>query len=116
MFLTVNGKVAASNSITPRELVFSKLGVDATETATTKVISYLSEDLQIESFDWSDPDSGRFLRSSDWLRFRLRRADRTERQGAATRSAVTVKTGQLLGTFRQTLDFQDQPAQGRPSC
>ena len=99
--LTVFGKVAASYSIEPHELVISKVAANASETVTARVISYLTDQFKIESFQWSDADSARFF---DLQIAAIGRDELTEPHAKLGYTlTVTVKPGLPLGPFRQKL-------------
>ncbi len=99
--LTVHGKIASSYSIAPRELVFSKLAVNATESASVRVISYLTEDFAIESTEWSDGDGVNFL---DVLIAAIPPEELTEPQAKCGYTVtVTVKPGLPLGFLHEKL-------------
>jgi hypothetical protein len=99
--LTVTGKVASSVSITPHDLVLSKVTANTSESATARVVSYLTDEFKIESFAWSDPESASFF---DVKMAAVPVAELTEPHAKAGYDVtVTVKPGLPLGTFRQKL-------------
>jgi hypothetical protein len=99
--LTVFGKVAASYSIEPHELVISKVAANASETATARVISYLADRFKIESFQWADADTAHFF---DLQVAPIPRDELTEAHAKLGYTlTVTIKPGLPLGPFRQKL-------------
>jgi len=99
--LVVFGKISESYSIVPRELVFSKLAVNATEKATVRLISFLTDKFTIESHQWSDGDAADYL---DVQIAPIPSEELTEPQAQCGFAVtVTVKPGLPLGVLHEKL-------------
>ena len=99
--LTVSGQVASSYSVAPSSVVFSKVTAGAADSTTFKVISYLSDSFQIDSFRFTDADTAEFFQATVAPVPADELTEPHAKRGCVV--TVTVRPGLPLGPFRQTL-------------
>ena len=104
LVFTVTGKISASYSISPPELVFSKLTATASTTAKTRVVSYLVDTFSLKVADLADADTAPFF---DVQIVPIPAAELTEPEAKAGYNVlVSVKPGLPLGPVRQKVVFE----------
>jgi hypothetical protein len=99
--LSVTGKVVMPARLSPTALVFSRLAVTESVTASVRAFSYFDADFAIQSFDFTDPETSQFF---DVIIQPLPDADvKTAGAQRGYDVAVTVKRGMPLGPLWQGL-------------
>jgi hypothetical protein len=99
--LSVSGKVSSSCDVTPPKLVFSKLAAGEAKTAELKIISYLSDHFEIQSTEFTDPESAAFFEAQATP---IAAGELSEPEAqCGYKISVTVKPGMPLGPVRQKL-------------
>jgi len=110
--LTIKGRISASTRVVPSELVFSRISVGETASATVRVFGYRPEPLEIAGHELSDPTTAEQFE----VRFEPLPSDQVEEELDAKSGysvEITVKSGLPLGAFRQKIllrtNLEDSP-------
>ena len=103
--LTIQGRISAAVRLVPSELVFSRISVGETASATVQVFGYLDEPLEIAGYELADPGEAEQFE----VRFEPLSTDQIREEiGAKSGYSVeiTAKSGLPLGAFRQKILLQ----------